>query len=158
MIEFDLAQNCFGRNRIGFIVDFRRCVDQLENSLRGRDGMLHLSIDARQVLYRPHHEREIRDESIDAANRHCTDHDLIAAVPNDDAQRHCRDDLHGGEEERREPRRAIRGAIHRVSQHLELFQVFVFALQRFDHTHALNVLIVCTRDLRVRAAAVAEFH
>ena len=46
MIEFDLAQNCFRGNRIGSIVDFGRRVNQLENSLRRRDGMLHLSIDA----------------------------------------------------------------------------------------------------------------
>ena len=71
-------------------MDFGRRVDQLEDSLRRRDGMLHLGIDARQILHGPHHESEIRDEGIDAANRHRTDHDLIAAIPNDDAQRNWR--------------------------------------------------------------------
>ena len=68
------------------------------------------------------------------------------------------DDLHGGEEERREPRRAIRCSDTYLGQHLKLFQIFVLALQSFDHAHALDVFVVCARDLRVGAAAVAEFH
>ncbi len=83
VIEFDLAQDRFCGNRVGSIVDFGRCVDQFEDFLCRRDGMLHLGIDARQILYRPHHERKIRDESVDAANRHRADDDLITAIPND---------------------------------------------------------------------------
>ena len=64
-------------------MDFGRRVNQFEDSLRRRDGVLHLGVDARQILYRPHHEREIRDEGVDTTNRHRTDHDLITAIPND---------------------------------------------------------------------------
>ena len=103
--------------------------------------MLHFRIDARQVLHRPHHEGEIRDEGLDAADGHQTQVRFAGRHTNDETQREGGDDLHGGQEERREPRGAIRGVVHLGGQTLKLARVFIFAAQRLDHAHALNVLV-----------------
>ena len=74
--------------------------------------MLHFGIHARQVLDRPHHEGEVRDEGLDAADGHQAERDLHAAIANDETQRDGGDDLHGGQEERREPGCAVGGVVH----------------------------------------------
>ena len=74
--------------------------------------MLHFRIHARQVLDRPHHEGEIRYEGLNTADGHHPKLNLQTAIANDETQRDGCDDLHGGEEERGEPRGAIRGVIH----------------------------------------------
>jgi hypothetical protein len=58
-----------------------------------------------------------------------------------------RDNLHHRQEERREPGGAIRCAVHIIGQPLELAGVFVFAPQRLDHAHALDVFVVCAGNL-----------
>ena len=97
--------------------------------------MLHFRIDARQILDGPHHEGEIRDEGLNAADGHDANFDLGTAVANDEPQRNSSDDLHGGEEERREPRRTIGCFIHLARQLLKLFRILILAQQGFHNLH-----------------------
>ena len=73
--------------------------------------------------------------------------DLRAAIANDETQRQRGDDLHGGEEERREPGRPIRGLVHFGRQLLKLFCVLVFTQQCLDHAYTLEVFVERAGDL-----------
>ena len=77
---------------------------------------------------------------------------MQTAIADDETQRERGDDLHGGEEERGEPRGAIGGVIHAGGQTLKLARVFIFASQRLDHARALKVLVERACDLAVGAA------
>ena len=101
MLEFDLAQQSLRGDGFHLVMDFRFGVNQSEDAFRRSDGMLHLSIDARQVLDRPQHEGQVGDEGMDAADGHQPDLGLQTADPDDGAQRDGRDDFHGRQEQSR---------------------------------------------------------
>jgi hypothetical protein len=69
------------------VVDLGRGIDQFEDALRRGDRVLHFGVDARQVLHRPHHEGQVRDERVDTADGQQPALGLDAAVPDDRAQR-----------------------------------------------------------------------
>ncbi len=59
MFELDLAHQCLRFDGIRAVMDLGRSINQLEDSLSRRNGMLHLRVDTRELLDRPHHKREI---------------------------------------------------------------------------------------------------
>ena len=82
MIENDIPLDATGIDGPGTVLDLGLAVDQREHPLGGCDRLLHLGKNARQVLDRPHHEGDVRDEGLDAANGHPADFDLATAIPN----------------------------------------------------------------------------
>ena len=82
---------------------------------------------------------------------------LQAAIPDDGAQCNGADDLHGRQEEGRQPGCAVAGAVHLSGQLAEFAHVFVFTSQGFDHPHTGDVFVVCAGDLRIELAHLAIF-
>ena len=109
--------------------------------------MLHLRVHPRQVLDRPHHEGQVGDEGVDAADRDQAQLALQAAVPDDGAQGQRGDDLHGRQEQRGEPGGAIGGPVHAPRQDLELAQVLRLAPEGLDDADALDAFVVGAGDL-----------
>ena len=84
--------------------------------------MLHLGVDTRQVLDRPHHEGQVGDEGMDAADGEAADVALHPAVPDDGTQGKGGDDLHGRQEERRKPGGPVGGLVHVAGQDWNSFR------------------------------------
>ena len=63
VVELDVAVDaCRGRCAAA-VGDLGHGVDQREDALGRGDGLLHLGVDAGQVLDRPHHEGDVGDEA-----------------------------------------------------------------------------------------------
>ena len=59
VVELDVAADGARVDRARPVDDLRHGVDQREDALGRGDGMLHVGVDARQVLDRPHHEGDV---------------------------------------------------------------------------------------------------
>jgi hypothetical protein len=59
MPELELAEQGGGIERLELIVHLGWRIHQFEDPLRRSDGVLHLGVDSRQILDRPHHEGEV---------------------------------------------------------------------------------------------------
>ena len=158
VVELDVAADGARIERAVLIGDVGLGVHQREDALGRGDGVLQLRVDARQVLDRPQHEGDVAEERRDRADRHPADPGAQPGVEHDRAHRERADELHRRQEQRRQPGRPVRRAVHLVRQPGEVGQVGVLAAQRLHHPHAGDVLVVLAGDLGVDLAHHAELH
>ena len=80
ILEDDVPAQAVRRLRSAAVLNFRYSVDETEDTFTGRDGLLHLGIDARHLLNRKQHKSNVEDEGLDAADGHAAQLELPAAV------------------------------------------------------------------------------
>ena len=155
VVEDDVAPERAVVRRARLVHHIRHRIHEREDALARGDGLLHLGEDARHLLHRPDDEEDVGDEGIEAAYREPGHVHGDAGVCDHAGGGQRRDQLHGGQEERREPRGPVAGPVHLARQLAELLQVGLFPIQRLDDAHTGDRLVVRAGDLRVDLPHVA---
>ena len=120
VVEDDVAPERAVVRRARLVHHIRHRVHEREDALARGDGLLHLGEDARHLLHRPDDEDDVGDEGVEAAYRQPAHVHGDAGVGDHAGGGQGRDQLHGGQEERREPRGPIAGPVHLARQLAEL--------------------------------------
>src|SRR3990172_6652501 len=111
--------------------------------------MLHISINARQVLYRPDHEGQVRHECMYVSHRKSGSYALHPTIPDNCTERKRRYNLYGWQEKSREPGGTIRRFVHIIGQDRKLFKVFVLTPKGFYYSDTLYGLVILASNFRV---------
>jgi len=157
IFENDLAFQAAGIISVRAVAHIGDGINQREHTLGGGDRLLHFSVNAGNILDRPHHKRDVGDESLDTANGHPGHHSRLPAVVDHSADRKGGDDLHGGQEKGGKPGCPVTGAVHLAGKHAEFRHIFVFSPQGFHNSHPGDVFVIRSGDLGVQRAHAAVF-
>src|SRR5207237_5303039 len=92
--ELDRVLEAWQFRRVLALVHFAMRVEHFEDALGGRDGLLKVRVDATELLRRPVHHEERRDEADKLAGRQPHRANLLASVPERDGEGDTTDEFH----------------------------------------------------------------